>query len=247
MSNINKAFANGKALIAFITCGDPDIETTAALVRKAAESGADMIELGIPFSDPTAEVPIVQEAAIRALKAGTTTDKIFDMVRELRRDMTVPITFRTYPNVVFSYGTERFISTCAELSVDGIMMPDVPYEEKDDFLPCCRKYGVELISVAAHTSAQRIPMIASEADGYLYISTDGKADIAPIAIEAKKHTHVPCVAELEKPSEAVLRSVLDKVDGVIITTGITELTAEHGKASVPFVGEYIRSLKASMK
>ena len=169
MSNIAKAFAGGKAFIPFITCGDPDLATTAAAVRAMAANGADLIELGIPFSDPTAEGPVIQGANIRALKAGTTTDKVFDLVREVRRDVTIPMVFMTYANVVFSYGAEKFISTCAEIGIDGLILPDLPYEEKDEFLPICRKYGVDLISMIAPTSENRIAMIAKEAEGFLYI------------------------------------------------------------------------------
>ena len=169
MSNIRKAFENGKAFIPFITCGDPDLETTAAVVRSAAENGADLIELGIPFSDPTAEGPVIQGANLRALSRGVTTDRVFALVKELRRDVSVPMVFMTYANVVFSYGAERFISTCRAIGIDGLILPDLPFEEKDEFLPICRKYGVDLVSLIAPTSENRIAMIAKEADGFIYV------------------------------------------------------------------------------
>lgn len=169
MSNIASAFANGKAFIPFVTCGDPDLETTAALVRTMAEAGADLIELGIPFSDPTAEGPVIQGANMRALAGGVTTDKIFDMVRDLRRDITVPMVFMTYANVVFTYGTERFVSVCRDIGMDGLILPDLPFEEKDEFAPVCRAYGIDIISLVAPTSADRIAMIAREAEGFLYV------------------------------------------------------------------------------
>ena len=169
MSKIASAFENGKAFIAFITCGDPDLATTAAAVRAAVQNGADLIELGIPFSDPTAEGPVIQGANLRALSGGVTTDQVFALVRELRRDVTVPLVFMTYANVVFSYGTERFLHICQEVGMDGLILPDVPYEEKEEFAPLCRKYGVDLISLIAPTSAGRIAMIAQEAEGFLYI------------------------------------------------------------------------------
>ena len=130
MTETAKAFENGKAFIPFITCGDPDLETTAKIVREAVANGADLIELGIPFSDPTAEGPVIQGAKIRALKGGVTTDKVFDLVRELRKDVTVPMVFMTYSNVVFSYGADKFISTCKEIGINGLILPDLPYEEK---------------------------------------------------------------------------------------------------------------------
>ena len=147
MSDLARAFDHGKAFIAFLTCGDPDLETTAAAVRAAAQNGADLIELGIPFSDPTAEGPVIQAANLRALQSGVTTDKIFDLVRELRRGVTIPMVFMTYANVVFSYGTERFLSRCRDTGIDGLILPDVPYEEKEEFLPACRKYGVDFVSL----------------------------------------------------------------------------------------------------
>ena len=147
MSDLARAFDHGKAFIAFLTCGDPDLETTAAAVRAAVQNGADLIELGIPFSDPTAEGPVIQAANLRALQSGVTTDKIFDLVRELRRGVTIPMVFMTYANVVFSYGTERFLSNYRDVGIDGLILPDVPYEEKEEFLPACRKYGVDFVSI----------------------------------------------------------------------------------------------------
>ena len=201
MSNIAKAFADGKAFIPFITCGDPDLETTAAAIRAMAANGADLIELGIPFSDPTAEGPVIQGANLRALKAGTTTDKVFDLVREVRRDVAIPMVFMTYANVVFSYGAERFLSTCAAIGIDGMILPDLPYEEKDEFAPLCRRYGVDLISMIAPTSENRIAMIAKEAEGFLYIvsslgvtgtRSEIRTDLASIVKVVRENTKTPC-------------------------------------------------------
>ena len=205
MSNIRKAFENGKAFIPFITCGDPDLETTAAVVRAAAANGADLIELGIPFSDPTAEGPVIQGANLRALNGGVTTDKIFDLVRNLRRDVEVPMVFMTYANVVFSYGSERFISTCREIGIDGLILPDVPYEEKEEFLPICRRYGVDLISLIAPTSEDRIAMIAREAEGFLYIvsslgvtgvRSEIRTDLGAIVETVRQNTDIPCAESM---------------------------------------------------
>ena len=163
MSNIKNAFKNSKAFIPFVTCGDPDLDTTAELVKAMEKAGADLIELGIPFSDPTAEGPVIQEANLRALSGGVTADKIFEMVRNLRKTVKIPLVFMTYANVVFSYGAEKFISTCAEIGIDGLILPDIPFEEKEEFLPICQKYGVDLISMIAPTSNERIGMIAEKA------------------------------------------------------------------------------------
>ena len=200
MTKIRQAFENGKAFIPFITCGDPDLETTAAAVRAAAENGADLIELGIPFSDPTAEGPVIQGANIRALNGGVNTDKVFGLVRELRKDVKIPLVFMTYANVVFSYGAERFISTCAQTGIDGIILPDIPFEEKDEFLPVCRKYDVALISLIAPTSENRIGMIAKEAEGFIYlvsslgvtgVRSEIKTDLSSIVSVIRENTDIP--------------------------------------------------------
>lgn len=208
MSDLARAFDHGKAFIAFLTCGDPDLETTAAAVRAAAQNGADLIELGIPFSDPTAEGPVIQAANLRALQSGVTTDKIFDLVRELRRGVTIPMVFMTYANVVFSYGTERFLSNCRDVGIDGLILPDVPYEEKEEFLPACRKYGVDFVSLIAPTSENRIAMIAREADGFLYIvsslgvtgeRSEIKTDLASIVSLVRKTQIFPAPSALASP------------------------------------------------
>lgn len=168
MSKIKEAFAKEKAFIPFITCGDPDLETTEKIIEAMAAAGADLIELGIPFSDPTAEGSVIQEGNLRALSGGVTTDKVFDMVRRVRQKVTLPMVFMTYANVVFSYGTARFLAKAAEVGIDGLILPDVPYEEKEEFAPLCEAAGLDLISMIAPTSHDRIKMIAAEAKGFVY-------------------------------------------------------------------------------
>ncbi len=256
MSKIRSAFANGKAFIAFITCGDPDLETTGAAVRAAVENGADLIELGIPFSDPTAEGPVIQAANERALAGGVTTDKIFAFVKELRRDVSVPLVFMTYANVVFSYGAERFLGTCREIGVDGIILPDLPYEEKDEFLPACRKYGVDLISLIAPTSAQRIATIASEAEGFLYIvsslgvtgtRSEIKTDLASIVKVVRENTEIPCAIGFGISTPEQAKKMSELADGVIVGSAIVKFMAKYGKEAPKYVGEYVRSMKEAMK
>ena len=256
MSNIRKAFENGKAFIPFITCGDPDLETTAAVVRAAAANGADLIELGIPFSDPTAEGPVIQGANLRALSGGVTTDQIFDLVKELRRDVEVPMVFMTYANVVFSYGTERFISTCREIGIDGLILPDVPYEEKEEFLPACRKYGVDLISLIAPTSEDRIAMIAREAEGFLYIvsslgvtgmRSEIKTDLESIVETVRENTDVPCAIGfgISTPEQAAKMAGIS--DGAIVGSAIVRLIGKYGKDAAEYVGEYVKGMKDALR
>lgn len=258
MSNtgkIAKAFVSGKAFIPFITCGDPDLETTAAVVRAAAENGADLIELGIPFSDPTAEGPVIQGANIRALSAGATTDKIFDLVRELRRDVAVPMVFMTYANVVFSYGAELFISTCKEIGIDGLILPDLPFEEKEEFLPLCRQYGVDLISLIAPTSENRISMIAREAEGFIYIvsslgvtgvRSEIKTDLASIVEVVRQNTDIPCAIGFGISTPEQARKMAALSDGAIVGSAIIRLLEQHGKDAPKYVGEYVKSMKDAL-
>lgn len=252
MSNIRRAFENGKAFIPFITCGDPDLETTAAVVRAAVENGADLIELGIPFSDPTAEGPVIQEANVRALNGGVTTDKIFGLVRELRKNVTVPMVFMTYANVVFSYGSERFISTCREIGIDGLILPDVPYEEKEEFLPLCRKYGVDLVSLIAPTSESRIAMIAKEAEGFLYIvsslgvtgtRSEIKTDLASIVDVVRQNTEIPCTIGFGISTPEQAEKMAGIADDAIVGSAIVKLIAQYGKDAPDYVGKYVKSMK----
>lgn len=256
MSNIKSAFEQGKAFIAFITCGDPDLETTAAAVRAAAENGADLIELGIPFSDPTAEGPVIQGANIRALQGGVTTDKIFRLVEELRRDVTIPMVFMTYANVIFSYGAERFISTCQRIGIDGLILPDLPFEEKDEFLPICRQYGVDLISLIAPTSEDRIAMIAKEAEGFLYIvsslgvtgtRSEIKTDLSAIVEAVRRSTDTPCAIGFGISTPEQARKMAELSDGVIIGSAIVKLLAQYGKKAPQYIGEYVKSIKDALR
>lgn len=256
MSNRRKAFAHGKAFVAFITCGDPDLETTAKAVRAMAEGGADLIELGIPFSDPTAEGPVIQSANVRALSAGTTTDKIFEMVKKLRNDVKIPMVFMTYANVVFSYGTERFAEMCAQVGMDGVILPDVPYEEKEEFAPIFEAHGLELVSLIAPTSADRIAMIAKEAKGFIYVvsslgvtgvRSEITTDIGALTEQIRAVTDVPCAVGfgISTPEQAAKMAKVS--DGAIVGSAIVRLMEKYGRDAVPHVEEYVKSMKDALR
>ncbi len=256
MTEIAKAFENKKAFIPFITCGDPDLETTAKIVREAVANGADLIELGIPFSDPTAEGPVIQGANIRALKGGVTTDKVFDLVRELRKDVTVPMVFMTYANVVFSYGADKFISTCKEIDINGLILPDLPYEEKDEFLPQCKKYGVDLISLIAPTSENRIAMIAKEADGFIYLvsslgvtgtRSEINTDLKSIVDVIRQNSSVPCAIGFGISTPEQAKKMADIADGAIVGSAIIKIIEQYGKDAPKYVGEYVKSMKDAIR
>lgn len=256
MTETAKAFENGKAFIPFITCGDPDLETTAKIVREAVANGADLIELGIPFSDPTAEGPVIQGANIRALKGGVTTDKVFDLVRELRKDVKVPMVFMTYSNVVFSYGADKFISTCKEIGINGLILPDLPYEEKEEFLPQCKKYGVDLISLIAPTSENRIAMIAKEADGFIYLvsslgvtgtRSEISTDLKSIVDVIRQNTSVPCAIGFGISTPEQAKKMADIADGAIVGSAIIKIIEQYGKDAPKYVGEYVKSMKDAVR
>ena len=256
MSKIKEAFANGKAFIPFVTCGDPDLETTKKIVCGMVQNGADLIELGIPFSDPTAEGPVIQNANLRALTNGVNTEKIFDMVRELRQNITIPMVFMTYSNVVFSYGAEKFIRICNEIGIDGLILPDLPYEEKEEFDDICKKYDVDLVSLIAPTSANRIAMIAKEAQGFIYIvsslgvtgvRSEINTDIASLVKLVRENSSVPCAVGfgISNPEQAARMASIS--DGAIVGSAIVKLIAEYGRDAAGPVGEYVKSMKDALR
>lgn len=249
MSKIQHAFENGKkAFIPFITCGDPDLFTTAAVVREMVAAGADLIALGIPFSDPTAEGTVVQEANIRALDGGITTDDIFAFVRDLRQDVQVPMLFVTYANVIFSYGAERFMSICQTVGIDGLVLSDLPYEEKEEFLAFCHTYDVDLISTIAATARDRIAMIAREAEGVLYITsrTDPMTELNDRIENVRAHTNLPCIIGMDFANLEQIRALITKVDGIVVDSAIVELIASYGKDAVSIIGDFVREMKEKL-
>ena len=256
MSNIKKAFENGKAFIPFITCGDPDLSTTKAAVIAAVENGADLIELGIPFSDPTAEGPVIQNANLRALSNGITTDRIFSLVKELREEVKIPFVFMTYSNVVFSYGARRFISSCKDIDIDGLILPDLPFEEKDEFQPICREYGVDLISLIAPTSENRISMIAKEAEGFIYVvsslgvtgvRSEITTDLPSIVKVIRENTSLPCAIGFGISTPEQAKKMADISDGVIVGSAIIKLLEKYGKDAPKRIGEYVKSMKDAIR
>lgn len=257
MSNIKAAFAHGKAFIPFITCGDPDLNATIDIVKAMADVGADLIELGIPFSDPTAEGPVIQGANLRALSGGVTTDKIFDMVRTLRKEVSVPMVFMTYANVVFSYGIERFVKTSAEIGMDGLILPDVPWEEKEEFAPTCRQYGLDLISLIAPTSHERVAQIARDAEGFVYcVSSLGVTGVrsnittdigAMVKLVREANSDIPCAIGFGISTPEQAKHMAQYADGVIVGSAIVKLVGQHGKAAAEPVGEYVAKMKAAIK
>lgn len=264
MSNesIRAAFDGGKAFIPFITCGDPDLDTTKAIVRGMADAGASIIELGIPFSDPTAEGPVIQEANVRSLSGGTDTDKIFAMVEELRSGsdggapVSIPLVFMTYANVVFHYGIERFCERSAEVGMDGLILPDTPFEEKEEFARACEAADLAYISLIAPTSDDRIQMIAREADGFIYlVSSMGvtgtrseiTTDLDSIVERIREVTDAPIAIGfgISNPDQA--HAMAQKADGAIVGSAIVKLVAAEGADAVPAVTDFVRTMVSAVQ
>lgn len=253
---ITEAFAHGKAFIPFITCGDPSLEVTEQLVYALEEAGADLIELGIPFSDPTAEGPVIQAANVRALAGGVTTDKIFEMVEKIRKRTAIPMVFMTYANVVFSYGTERFVKKAADIGMDGLILPDVPFEEKEEFDSVCRAHGLDLISLIAPTSHERIARIAREAEGFVYcVSSLGvtgmrssiTTDIGAMVKLVKAGKDIPCAVGFGISTPEQAKKMADQSDGAIVGSAIVKLCGQYGKDCVPYVAAYVKEMKDALR
>ncbi len=256
MSRIKNAFHHGKAFIAFVTGGDPDLETTENLIYAMEKAGADLIEIGIPFSDPIAEGIVIQDANERALAAGCTTDKLFDMIAKARKKVGIPLVFLTYINPIYTYGKDKFMLKCRETGIDGIIVPDLPFEEKEELEPDCDKYGIDLISLIAPTSRERIKKIAHKAQGFIYcvsslgvtgVRTEINTDIESMVGLVREVTDTPCAVGfgISTPGQAARYASLS--DGAIVGSAIVKLVAQHGRDSEKAVFEYVKSMKAAVR
>lgn len=256
MSRIQNAFKNGKAFISFLTGGDPDLETSEKLIYAMEKAGADLIEIGVPFSDPIAEGPVIQEANERALSAGCTTDKLFDMVARARENTQIPLVYLTYINPIYTYGIERFMKRCKECGVDGLIIPDLPYEERGEIADICKTYGIDIISLIAPTSRERITMIAKEAQGFVYcvsslgvtgVRTEIKTDISEMIHLVKEVTDVPCAVGFGIATPEQAENMAKTADGVIVGSAIVKIIAQQGKMSEKPVFDYVKSMKEAVK
>lgn len=255
MNRIQKVFENKKAFIPFITAGDPDLGVTEQLVPAMAEAGADLIELGIPFSDPVAEGVVIQEADMRALASGTTTDKIFDSVRRIRQKTDVPLAFMTYINPVFAYGVDKFMKNAVDCGIDALIVPDMPFEEREELLPACKKYGMVLIYLVAPTSKERAQAIARESDGFVYcvsslgvtgVRSEITTNIKEMVDTVKQGKDVPCAVGfgISTPEQACKMSA--QSDGVIVGSAIVKMVAKYGINCIGPVCDYVREMKAAV-
>lgn len=253
MSNIIKAFENKKALIGFIMAGDPDLETTKKCIISMSKAGATMVELGIPFSDPIAESSIIQSANIRALKSGTYLNKIFETIKDVRKESDVQIVFHSYINPIFNYGYENFFKMCKETNVGGIIIPDLPFEEKAEIKEYADKYDIDIISFIVPSPKERIKQIATEATGFIYFvpsigSTKGLEDNAREVhddieyIKSITKTPIAIGFGINTPAQAEYFSKI--ADGIIIGNAIVKIIEKNGKEAPEKVFEYIKEMDA---
>lgn len=255
MSRIEYLFKKGKAFIPFITAGDPSPEITKELILMMAEEGAGLVEIGIPFSDPIAEGPVIQAADERALSQGITVDDIFDMVKSIRTQSDIPLAFMTYVNPVLVYGPDRFMKNCSASGIDAVIVPDLPFEERQELKPFCEKYGIDLIYMIAPTSKERIEKIASEAEGFLYcVSSLGVTGVRSIISneteamirQVKSIKDIPCAIGFGISTPEQAGAIAAYSDGIIVGSAIIRIIAEHGSQCVPFVRDYVRSMVSAI-
>lgn len=255
MNRIKEAFQNKKAFIAFVTGGDPNLEVTEQLIYKMEEAGADLIEIGIPFSDPIAEGNVIQEANERALLAGCTTDKLFDMVKKVRQKVKVPLVFLTYINPIYTYGKQRFFESCKEAGIDGVIVPDLPFEEKSEISKECKDNDVKLISLIAPTSKERIAMIAKEAEGFVYcvsslgvtgVRSEIKTDIKSMVELVKSVSDIPVAIGfgISTPEQAGKMAAIS--DGAIVGSAIVKIVKKYGENSTEPVFAYVKEMKEAV-
>ncbi|WP_296879436.1 tryptophan synthase subunit alpha [uncultured Methanobrevibacter sp.] len=252
MSKISNAFKNGKAFIGFLTAGDPTVEKTVEYILAMEEAGCDLIEIGIPFSDPMAEGVVIQDANVRALKHNTTTDDVFEIVRAVRSKTDIPLVFLTYINPVFFYGYEEFFKKCGELGIDGIISPDLPYEEKGEIADIARKNDVDVISLIAPTSKERIQMIANDATGFIYVvsslgvtgmRSEIKTDLKSILEDIRDVTDLPLAVGFGINTPEQAKDISRLADGVIVGSAIVKIIEEHGEDAADALKEYVSSMK----
>ncbi|GHT78574.1 tryptophan synthase alpha chain [Actinomycetota bacterium] len=255
MSRIAKAFANGKAFIGFVTGGDPTLAQTEQYILSMIDAGADLIEIGIPFSDPIAEGPVIQDANLRALAAGTTVDKLFELVRKLRRQTSVPLVFLTYLNPVLHYGYNRFFATCQEAGIDGIIIPDLPYDEKDEIKDVAAAHDVDIISLIAPTSASRVATIAHDATGFIYlVSSLGvtgvrsqiTTDLESIISIIRQVTDIPVAVGFGIHSPEQAQQIAQLADGVIVGSAIVKIIAANPTIAIAKLHKYITEIKTAI-
>jgi tryptophan synthase alpha chain len=255
MNRIKDAFNNKKAFIAYLMAGDPNLKVSAEYILTAQDAGADMIEIGIPFSDPIAEGEVIQAASVRALAAGTRLDGIFDMVASIKDKMRIPLVFMTYVNPVFVYGYDRFFKRCADIGICGIIIPDMPFEEQGEAKTSAKEHGIEIVTLVAPTSEKRISQIAKNAEGFIYlvssmgvtgVRSEITTDLPAIVAEIRKHTATPIAIGfgISTPEQAKYYSLA--ADGVIVGSAFVRIIGQYGENAKQLLYESIKEMKQNI-
>ena len=261
IERLNQTFATlikrrEKALITYLVAGDPDLKTTAKHIEAMAQAGADVIELGVPFSDPSADGPVIQRASARALSKGTHLADILRMVSEARQRVALPLIFMSYYNPILQYGLTRFCQDAAQAGVDGVIIPDLPVEEAGPLAAAASLKGLAIIPLAAPTSTrQRLAKIAALAQGFIYcVTVTGitgtkqvvTGEITGLARQIKELTELPVVAGfgIATPEQAV--AVAQHCDGVVVGSALVRLVEELGENSPRAVADLTRQLKEAL-
>ncbi len=256
MNKLTAAFENKKAVIGFMTAGDPTFEQSINNILAIAEGGADIIEIGIPFSDPIAEGPIIQTANVRSLANGMRTDRIFELVERVREKIDTPILLITYLNPVFKYGYDEFFAECKRVGIDGIFIPDMPFDERPEAAEFAKKYDITIIPLIAPAEEERIKAIAESAEGYVYVASaisdegltdESKAELKATIDTARKYTDLPMAVwfGIHTPKEA--KRVAEIADGVIVESAAVELVTKHGEKAAPYIAEFIEQMKVALQ
>ncbi|MGL5042714.1 MAG: tryptophan synthase subunit alpha [Culicoidibacterales bacterium] len=255
MNKIAKAFTNKKAFISFLTAGDPDIKTTEKCILALVEGGCDLIEIGIPFSDPIAEGPVIERANERALAAGTLLPKVFELVRNVRLKTDVPLVFLTYINPIFVYGGQKFFLEAKAAGIDGIIIPDLPFEELGELATFAQAVDIPIISLVAPTSNQRIPLLVKESKGFVYlVSSMGvtgvrstlSADLASTIATIRANTKTPIAIGFGIATPEQVSQLKQFSDGVIIGSAIVKIIEKHGENAPLFLLEYAHSIRRAL-
>ncbi len=255
MTRIENAFHNKKAFVGFVTAGDPSLDKTEEFVLEMERAGAGLVELGVPFSDPIAEGPVIQEANIRALRAGCTTDKLFEMVKRLRQKTQIPLVFLAYLNTLYKYGYEKFCARCQEVGIDGVIIPDMPFEEKGELAEIASAHHIDVISLIAPTSEERIQMIAGEASGFIYVVSslgvtgtrnEITTDVGKIVNLIRSVTEVPVAVGFGIHTKEQVHHYSSLADGAIVGSAIVKLAAEYGEEAGPHIYRYVREMVSGL-
>lgn len=255
MTNLAAVFKNHKAFIPFIVANDPDFDTTVQNIVALAQGGADIVELGIPFSDPVADGPVIQAADLRAFAANVHTKTVFEIVEAARKETAVPIVFLTYLNIVFKYGYEAFLKRCATLNVSGLVIPDLPYESRNEIVPIADRYGIAIIPLITPTSGNRIEKIAKSALGFIYVVSSvgitGERDefykgLKNLVAEIKRYTDIPTAIGFGIHTPAQAQTMAEFADGVIIGSAIVDIVAKENQQAPMAIKTFTKQIRAAI-